>query len=162
MRERQRNLIRPIIQSGKVVSSTHYFLLAPKPDANRANPPPLASVKPFSSRADNSQSGKSTFYVGKLILGQVRSVGISLGMIITRYVVSSLGYENNLEPEYQNQDEIDRVRPAPARPAEPKRHVPEALLINTTSEMPEDRSPSMSPRAQVQSVNLQVGLITFE
>ena len=50
------------------MSSTHYFLLAPKPSTDRHSSPPLASVKPFDPRADHSQThrdGKSTFFVGK-------------------------------------------------------------------------------------------------
>ena len=65
-----------MVQEGKVISSTHYFLLAPKP-GDRHSVPPLASVRPFDPRADNPKtddlkanthhSGKSTFFVGKII-----------------------------------------------------------------------------------------------
>lgn len=68
MREKQKNLIRPMVQEGQVRSSTHYFLLAPKPDKH-APSPPLASVKPWDPRADHAeihQQGKSTFFVGQL------------------------------------------------------------------------------------------------
>ena len=74
--DKRRHLIRPMVQEGKVISSTHYFLLAPKP-GDRHSVPPLASVRPFDPRADNPKtadlkanthhSGKSTFFVGKII-----------------------------------------------------------------------------------------------
>lgn len=73
MSDKRSHLIRPMVQSGKVMSNTHYFLLAPKPGVggDRHSTPPLASVKPFNPRADHAQihhSGKSTFFVGKSLL----------------------------------------------------------------------------------------------
>lgn len=69
-----------------------------------------------------------------------------------------VGHDNKQEPEYQNQDEIDRVGPTPSRiPKVNRPVVPEALLINTSTEPEEvEYKSSLSPRAQVELVNAQV------
>ncbi|XP_067946990.1 activated CDC42 kinase 1-like [Watersipora subatra] len=132
--ERQRQMIRPVVQGGQVVSSTHYFLLAPKPST-----PPLASVKPFDPRADNahlSHEGRSTFYVEP---------------------------DKKTSTDYVNSEEIDKVSTSVSRLRQQKRQSAPAaseLRIQTGTVSPtviaEKTTPTLSPRALVQQVYTQV------
>lgn len=85
------------------------------------------------------------------------------------------GHENRLEPDYVNQDEIDRVGANTTHhtaPSSSRTHSRNAGNLHIVTSTPSSRStpsspthsgklggrdPSMSPRAQVQTVHSQVG-----